>query len=74
MQMPATLVLNTAPAASSVRKSPRASWSALFDYLDARLARVSQKDVLMPYKANLEQIALSSTAEMVDAAKVVSKP
>ena len=73
MNMPATLALNGATIASSARKSPRVSWSALFYYLDARLARVSEKDVPMPYKANLEQIALSSTAEMVEAAKAVSK-
>jgi pyruvate dehydrogenase E1 component beta subunit len=43
-----------------------------FDYLDAPVARVSGKDVPMPYAANLEKLALPSVAEVVEAAKVVS--
>jgi pyruvate dehydrogenase E1 component beta subunit len=43
-----------------------------FDYLDAPVARVSGKDVPMPYAANLEKLALPSVAEIVDAAKAVS--
>ena len=42
-----------------------------FDYLDAPVARVSGKDVPMPYAANLEKLALPSTAEVVEAAKAV---
>ena len=42
-----------------------------FDYLDAPVARVSGKDVPMPYAANLEKLALPSVAEIVDAAKAV---
>ncbi len=42
-----------------------------FDYLDAPVARVSQKDVPMPYAANLEKLALPSVAEVVAAAKTV---
>jgi pyruvate dehydrogenase E1 component beta subunit len=42
-----------------------------FDYLDAPVARVSGKDVPMPYAANLEKLALPSVAEVVDAAKAV---
>jgi len=42
-----------------------------FDYLDAPVARVSGKDVPMPYAANLEKRALPSVAEVVDAAKAV---
>ena len=42
-----------------------------FDYLDAPVARVSGKDVPMPYAANLEKLALSSAAEVVEAAKSV---
>jgi len=42
-----------------------------FDYLDAPVARVSQKDVPMPYAANLEKLALPSVAEVVAAAKAV---
>jgi pyruvate dehydrogenase E1 component beta subunit len=43
-----------------------------FDYLDAPVARVSGKDVPMPYAANLEKLALPSVAEVVQAAKAVS--
>jgi pyruvate dehydrogenase E1 component beta subunit len=40
-----------------------------FDYLDAPVARISGKDVPMPYAANLEKLALPSVAEVVEAAK-----
>src|SRR5690348_15239568 len=43
-----------------------------FDYLDAPVARVSGKDVPMPYAANLAKLALPSVAEVVQAAKAVS--
>ena len=36
-----------------------------FDYLDAPVARVTGKDVPMPYAANLEKLALPSVAEVV---------
>ncbi|UTD28985.1 pyruvate dehydrogenase complex E1 component subunit beta [Bradyrhizobium sp. WD16] len=42
-----------------------------FDYLDAPVARVSGKDVPMPYAANLEKLALPTAAEVVAAAKAV---
>ena len=42
-----------------------------FDYLDAPVARVTGKDVPMPYAANLEKLALPSVAEVVQAAKAV---
>ncbi len=42
-----------------------------FDYLDAPVARVSAKDVPMPYAANLEKLALPSVAEVVEAVKAV---
>ncbi|MDQ0393856.1 pyruvate dehydrogenase complex E1 component subunit beta [Labrys monachus] len=42
-----------------------------FDYLDAPVARVSGKDVPMPYAANLEKLALPNAAEVVEAAKAV---
>ena len=42
-----------------------------FDWLDAPVARVTGKDVPMPYAANLEKLALPSTAEVVAAAKAV---
>jgi pyruvate dehydrogenase E1 component beta subunit len=43
-----------------------------FDFLDAPVARVTGKDVPMPYAANLEKLALPSTAEVVAAAKAVA--
>jgi pyruvate dehydrogenase E1 component beta subunit len=43
-----------------------------FDWLDAPVARVSGKDVPMPYAANLEKLALPSVAEVVEAAKAVA--
>jgi pyruvate dehydrogenase E1 component beta subunit len=43
-----------------------------FDYLDAPVARVSGKDVPMPYAANLEKLALPNVAEVVAAAKAVA--
>src|SRR5450830_1484565 len=42
-----------------------------FDYLDAPVARVSGKEVPMPYAANLEKLALPSVAEVIEAAKAV---
>jgi pyruvate dehydrogenase E1 component beta subunit len=42
-----------------------------FDYLDAPVARVTGKDVPMPYAANLEKLALQSVADVVQAAKAV---
>jgi pyruvate dehydrogenase E1 component beta subunit len=42
-----------------------------FDHLDAPVARVTGKDVPMPYAANLEKLALPSVAEVVDAVKAV---
>ncbi|MDJ0930761.1 pyruvate dehydrogenase complex E1 component subunit beta [Breoghania sp.] len=43
-----------------------------FDYLDAPVARVTSKDVPMPYAANLEKLALPSVAEVIEAAKAVT--
>ncbi|MFQ5582160.1 MAG: pyruvate dehydrogenase complex E1 component subunit beta [Mariprofundaceae bacterium] len=43
-----------------------------FDDLDAPVARVTGKDVPMPYAANLEALALPSVAEIVEAARVVT--
>jgi pyruvate dehydrogenase E1 component beta subunit len=42
-----------------------------FDWLDAPVARVTGKDVPMPYAANLEKLALPSVAEVVEAVKAV---
>jgi pyruvate dehydrogenase E1 component beta subunit len=43
-----------------------------FDYLDAPVAKVSGKDVPMPYAANLEKLALPTVAEVIEAAKAVT--
>ncbi|MGK2739836.1 pyruvate dehydrogenase complex E1 component subunit beta [Tepidicaulis sp. LMO-SS28] len=42
-----------------------------FDYLDAPVARVSAKDVPLPYAANLEKLALPSAKDVVKAVKTV---
>ncbi|HZO45196.1 MAG TPA: pyruvate dehydrogenase complex E1 component subunit beta [Xanthobacteraceae bacterium] len=42
-----------------------------FDWLDAPVLRVTNKDVPMPYAANLEKLTLPSVAEVVEAAKAV---
>ncbi|WP_120500972.1 pyruvate dehydrogenase complex E1 component subunit beta [Roseovarius sp. EL26] len=43
-----------------------------FDYLDAPVINCTGKDVPMPYAANLERMALTSTAEVIDAVKQVT--
>ena len=43
-----------------------------FDYLDAPVINCTGKDVPMPYAANLEKLALTSTAEVLDAVKKVT--
>jgi len=43
-----------------------------FDYLDAPPARVHQKDVPLPYAANLEALSLPGVQDIVDAVKKVS--
>jgi len=42
-----------------------------FDYLDAPVRRVTQKDVPMPYAANLEALTLPSADDVVQAVKSV---
>jgi pyruvate dehydrogenase E1 component beta subunit len=42
-----------------------------FDYLDAPPAKVSGADVPMPYAANLERLALPSSAQVIEAVKSV---
>ena len=42
-----------------------------FDWLDAPVARVTGKDVPLPYAANLERLALPQVADIVAAAKAV---
>jgi len=43
-----------------------------FDYLDAPVINCTGKDVPMPYAANLEKLALTSTKEVIDAVKSVT--
>ena len=43
-----------------------------FDYLDAPVLNCTGKDVPMPYAANLEKLALTTTDEVVDAVKQVT--
>jgi pyruvate dehydrogenase E1 component beta subunit len=43
-----------------------------FDWLDAPVARVTGKDVPMPYAANLEKLALPSVKEVIEAVRAVS--
>ncbi len=43
-----------------------------FDWLDAPVINVTGKDVPMPYAANLEKLALVTTAEVIEAVKSVT--
>jgi pyruvate dehydrogenase E1 component beta subunit len=43
-----------------------------FDWLDAPVARVTAKDVPLPYAANLEALALPQATDIIEAAKTVS--
>ena len=43
-----------------------------FDWLDAPVINVTGKDVPMPYAANLEKLALTSTEEVLEAVKKVT--
>ncbi len=43
-----------------------------FDYLDAPVINCAGKDVPMPYAANLEKLALTSTPEVIEAVKAVT--
>jgi len=43
-----------------------------FDYLDAPVINCTGKDVPMPYAANLEKLALTTTKEVIDAVKAVT--
>ncbi|PTX56231.1 pyruvate dehydrogenase E1 component beta subunit [Litoreibacter ponti] len=43
-----------------------------FDYLDAPVINCTGKDVPMPYAANLEKLALTTTAEVIEAVKTVT--
>src|SRR5262249_56071442 len=45
-----------------------------FDWLDAPVARVSGKDVPMPYAANLEKLALPTVADVLPAPHAAPHP
>ena len=47
-------------------------YSALFDYLDSPIVRVTQSENPMPYAANLEAATLPSVAKIIQAARQVS--
>lgn len=42
-----------------------------FDYLDAEIIRVHQKDVPLPYAANLERLSIPQVSDIVEACKKV---
>ncbi len=42
-----------------------------FDYVDAPIKRVAQKEVPLPYNQNLEQLALPQVADVIQAVKEV---
>ena len=42
-----------------------------FDYLDAPIKRVTQKDVPLPYAANLEKLALPQIEDIIAAVREV---
>ncbi len=43
-----------------------------FDYLDSPVARVTAKDVPLPYAANLEKLALPQVHDIIEAVKIVT--
>ena len=47
--------------------------SEAFDYLDAPPMRVHQKDVPLPYAANLEALSLPNTDDIVEAVRAIAK-
>jgi pyruvate/2-oxoglutarate/acetoin dehydrogenase E1 component len=72
--MPINILMPAPPPAmekGNLAKWPKKEGDNAFDYLDVPVARVSGKDVSMPYAANLEKLALPSVAEVVEAAKAV---
>jgi pyruvate dehydrogenase E1 component beta subunit len=42
-----------------------------FDYVDAPIKRVAQREVPLPYNRNLEQMALPQVADVISAVKEV---
>ncbi len=59
------------PACSIGAEICRRVMAEAFDWLDAPVLTVNAKDVVMPYAANLEKMALPSVEEVVAAAKHV---
>jgi pyruvate dehydrogenase E1 component beta subunit len=44
-----------------------------FDYIDAPIQRVAQKEVPLPYNSHLEQLALPQVEDIIQAAKEVMR-
>ena len=61
----------TEPATDTVLDIPKGEVRHTLSREHAPVARVSGKDVPMPYAANLEKLALPSVADVVAAAKSV---
>jgi len=60
------------PVASIGNHLTAAIMERAFDHLDAPVINLTGKDVPMPYAANLEKLALVTTAEVIAAAKTVT--
>ncbi len=60
------------PVASMSNHIAAQIMSEAFDYLDAPVLSCTGKDVPMPYAANLEKLALTTTKEVIDAVKAVT--
>ena len=46
-------------------------YEGAFDYVDAPIGRVAQKEVPLPYNRDLEQLALPQVADVIQAVKEV---
>jgi pyruvate/2-oxoglutarate/acetoin dehydrogenase E1 component len=56
-----------------LRESPPAFIKDAFDYVDAPIIRIAQKEVPLPYNRALEQSALPQVPDIVAAVKEVMK-
>ncbi|SOH94509.1 pyruvate dehydrogenase E1 component beta subunit [Monaibacterium marinum] len=60
------------PVASMSNHLAATIMTEAFDYLDAPVLSCTGKDVPMPYAANLEKLALTTTQEVIDAVRAVT--
>ncbi|QPH53780.1 pyruvate dehydrogenase complex E1 component subunit beta [Pontivivens ytuae] len=60
------------PVASMSNHIAATIMAEAFDYLDAPVLSCTGKDVPMPYAANLEKLALTTTQEVIDAVRAVT--